>query len=311
MAVESASPLVVPTGSTTRQVQLTVDVLRVVGDLTPWISNVVMEVSPSGIVWTAKCGSEKVVLKVMRIGTSSSGTKAKLLGRDLPIWMRLSHPNILELYGVCSQGPYGFAMVHPFFEHGTARDYLMTNPSARRLPLVLDVARGLDYLHSRHPPVVHGDLVTSNVLIRDDGQACLTGFGMARTLLEIPADEASESLPPASIARWLAPEVIYPGDYGLTVLGSLTTEADVYAFGMVAYELCTDRKPFHEFLDNYKIANKVATGERPSRPADSAEHTISDSVWGLLQECWRQDWRERLSTAELVRRVADLVQSDS
>ncbi|KZT54920.1 kinase-like protein, partial [Calocera cornea HHB12733] len=196
---------------------------------------------------------------------------------DLLIWTQLRHPNILELYGVCSQGRYRFAMVHPFPEHGTAREYLRTHPSTLRLRLVLNVARGLEYLHSRQPPIVHGDLQTMNVMIRAEGHACLTGFGISRTLLESP--------PPASIARWLAPEVIYPGDNGMTVLGSLTTEADVYGFGMVAYEMFTGRKPFHDLLNNYTIAHMLAAGERPSRPTDTVECGISDGVWELLQEC--------------------------
>ena len=105
---------------------------------------------------------------------------------------------------------------------------------------MVDVAKGLDYLHSHG--LIHGDLKgvsaygypliaplisapQPNILVDVSGHACITDFGLVRDTLGIVCVAEGQS------ARWTAPEV-------LAETGAPSTEADVFSFGMVMVEVC-------------------------------------------------------------------------
>ncbi|KZT50796.1 hypothetical protein CALCODRAFT_169062 [Calocera cornea HHB12733] len=129
-------------------------------DLTPSIRGLRIECGARGDLWKADWDDEKVVLKPMRVRYRTfprrQGVEQFLTA--VATLTRLTHPNILALYGICSHGPYGFALVLPFLEHGDVMSYLNAWPAASRTPLALDVLRGLTFLHSQNPPIVHGQL---------------------------------------------------------------------------------------------------------------------------------------------------------
>ncbi|KAF9511657.1 hypothetical protein BS47DRAFT_1143588 [Hydnum rufescens UP504] len=117
--------------------------------------------------WRPPSGpSQPVVVKVLIVSTTANdNTKVlKRLKREIRVWTRLSHPNIVPLLGFIDE-PHGPGMVSPFFAEGTALQFLKKYPDANREVLCLDVARGLQYLHSQKPPIIHGDIKGINVLI--------------------------------------------------------------------------------------------------------------------------------------------------
>ncbi|KZT54915.1 kinase-like protein [Calocera cornea HHB12733] len=237
-------------------------------------------------------GSEKVALRLMRVGlgVSLSTKGVQVLRKELSNWAKLNHPNILELYGVSTDGPYGLALVLPFLEYGDVMAYLNTCPAAPRSPLVLDVARGLAYLHTQEPPIVHGDLWPANVLIRPSGQACLADIGLRRAQINISEEGWSEPMVTLPYGRWMAPEVLNPHGYHTTPLASVTTSADVYAFGMVAYTIYTDEVPFYDNCSYFDIAARVVAGERPPRPGqDVTKRGFNEALWDIVQQCWSPD----------------------
>ncbi|KAF8339779.1 kinase-like domain-containing protein [Cantharellus anzutake] len=85
----------------------------------------------------------------------------KHLTREMKIWKSLDHGNIVEFIGFAIERRDGVpeaALVSEWCSNGNLVQYLQCKPSCSRLPLLLDVARGLTYLHDRDPVVVHGDL---------------------------------------------------------------------------------------------------------------------------------------------------------
>ncbi|KZO99074.1 kinase-like protein [Calocera viscosa TUFC12733] len=253
------------------------------------------------------------IVMLQRQSVSSDVLIIQSILRELKNCMRLSHRNILEFYGVCDHGPYGFAMVSPWMQQGDVARYLLNNPKANRSALILDIAQALSYLHSFRPPLVHGDLRARNVLVRDSGHACLADFGLSRVLAEVEGSESSEASASRGNARWMAPERLAPDIYGMTHITSFTPATDVYSFGMVIYEIFTDQIPFCETRNHFSIPAKVLAGDRPLHPGSwtATEKGLSDTMWGIAQDCWKENWKERPRAEELVRRLEAIVAQDA
>ncbi|KDQ08691.1 hypothetical protein BOTBODRAFT_118270, partial [Botryobasidium botryosum FD-172 SS1] len=120
------------------------------------------------------------------------------------IWRKLDHPNIIPFLGLPSIDGLPHLM-SPLMQNGGADDFVKKNPNANRLRLVsmlhpfifctttppyikfvaqtkpqlVQVAQGLNYPHTRDPPVIHGDLKANNILVSEDGSACISDFGLS------------------------------------------------------------------------------------------------------------------------------------
>ncbi|KAJ6486748.1 hypothetical protein C8R45DRAFT_267767 [Mycena sanguinolenta] len=136
-------------------------------------------------VYQASYQGKTVALKRLRIFTADSTphrTRSQFYKEAL-VWHSLRHPFVLPLLGIDrSTFTPSFCMVSPwmnFMKHGTILKYLRDHGCAAVTRLLLEIAQGLDYLHSMD--VVHGDLRGINILISDDGNACLSDSVRLRT----------------------------------------------------------------------------------------------------------------------------------
>ena len=152
--------------------------------------------------------------------------------RELKLLAEFSHPNIVKFRGICipddnSQVPC--MLVSELCENGDLFDYIrnVPRPSVNRvLGLMLDIARGLEYLHTRKPAIIHRDCKSSNILINRNGQAKVGDFGLAR--VKTSARSMIRSL--VGTVNWQAPELWSPHpryDY----------KVDVFSAAMVYWEM--------------------------------------------------------------------------
>jgi len=155
------------------------------------------------------------------------------------------------------------------------------------LPQILDIAEGLEYLHSRN--VIHGRLCGGTISVDDDGQAILTDFGSSSVVWD--PEEISQQ-----VIRWCAPEVL--GDEKVSGIRP-TYASDVFSFGMVALEVFSGEAPFDGVSDE-EVVERIRSGERPSRPPGAEELGLSDTLWETIQQCWD-------GSPELRPRMADVV----
>ena len=91
----------------------------------------------------------------------------------------------------------------------------------------------------------------------------------------------------------MAPEQYYPEKFGLRTR-RVSKQADIYAFGMVIYEVLTGRLPFGaEGYRSAEIMLRVIEGKRPREPEKAEDIGFGGGTWELVQQCWHQDREER------------------
>ncbi|PRW20989.1 kinase [Chlorella sorokiniana] len=202
---------------------------------------------------------------------------------------------IMPLTSVLQPGEYETWLVSEYADRGSLADAIKrgqlkaTDPAAGArgcdMPAVLlcllDVARGLEYLHSCS--IVHGDLKKENVLLKSErrdrrGYVCKLGdFGLSRLLAEHQTHVDTGSYGTASIA---APELLCEG--------RLTKSSDIYAFGILLWEMVSCQNAFSD-TSTLQILWLVAHQKwRPPMP-EGCPPALAD----LMQRCWQEDPRAR------------------
>ncbi|XP_048569367.1 receptor protein kinase TMK1 [Triticum urartu] len=160
---------------------------------------------------------------------------------EISVLTKVRHRNLVSLLGYCLDGNERI-LVYEYMPQGPVSQHLFEWKEhnlqplewKRRLSIALDVARGVEYLHSlAQQTFIHRDLKPSNILLGDDMKAKVADFGLVRLA---PADGKCVSVETrlAGTFGYLAPE------YAVT--GRVTTKADVFSFGVILMELVTGRR---------------------------------------------------------------------
>ncbi|KAF7973410.1 hypothetical protein HWV62_15209 [Athelia sp. TMB] len=185
-----------------------------------------------------------VAIKVLKVYMDDPTKKKKVekrLRRELLIWWRLDHKNVLPLYGIASGFGLYPGFVCPWLENGSVNKYLAKQGNNLslydRLKLVIlcEVATGLTYLHGEG--VVHGDLTGANILVDDDGSACLCDFGMSSIAAEFQGTSYITSTIGGNI-RWAAPEYVLQANDESVAAAGVSKQTDAYSYGSVMLEVC-------------------------------------------------------------------------
>ncbi|KAJ7578066.1 kinase-like domain-containing protein [Mycena floridula] len=231
-----------------------------------------------GDIWKGKFSGNLVAIKVMRHSDSDRRILLQTFIGEAIVWRELSHPNVLAFHGIHLWPSDGrMCLVSPWMEKGNLVSYLKENLDADRLLLAIDVARGLDYLHSLNPRIIHGDLKGNNILIKSDLGACIADFGLAKF---IQADREHFQPTPDNEAllgalMWCAPELVTEEQ----LLISLAS--DVYALGCVFYEIFAGKTRFSHLTKMFDFFTAVSSGTVTERPEG-----INDNIWGVMLHCW-------------------------
>ncbi|KAJ6537966.1 kinase-like domain-containing protein, partial [Mycena capillaripes] len=204
--------------------------------------------------------------------------------REALVWQQLRHPYIVPLIGIDTESfPSSLCMVSPWMKNGTSIKYLLGIAAHERQTTIHEIAQGLAFLHDQQ--VVHGDLRGTNILVDNDGHACLTDF----SLTVLSDTTTTQSNNGAGSVRWMAPETLDPSVCGLTDFAR-TSASDIYVFACVCLELYTGSPPFNAILYDAAVMFQVIGGFRPSRPDGDA---IPDHIWNLMQQCWAHHFADR------------------
>ncbi|QCD79186.1 chitin elicitor receptor kinase 1 [Vigna unguiculata] len=184
-----------------------------------------------GSVYYAELRGEKAAIKKMDMQAS------KEFLAELKVLTRVHHLNLVRLIGYSIEG--SLFLVYEYIENGNLSQHLRGSgsreplPWATRVQIALDSARGLEYIHEHTVPVyIHRDIKSANILIDKNFRGKVADFGLTK-LTEV----GSSSLPTGRLVGtfgYMPPEYAQYGD--------VSPKVDVYAFGVVLYELISAKE---------------------------------------------------------------------
>nr|ASM47235.1 lysm-containing receptor kinase 3.1 [Parasponia rugosa] len=182
-----------------------------------------------GAVYYAELRGEKAAIKKMDMQASREFLA------ELKVLTRVHHLNLVRLIGYCVEG--SLFLVYEYIENGNLSQHLRGSereplPWSTRVQIALDSARGLEYIHEHTVPVyIHRDIKSANILIDKNFHAKVADFGLTK-LTEV----GSTSIPTRLVGTfgYMPPEYAQYGD--------VSPKVDVYAFGVVIYELISAKE---------------------------------------------------------------------
>ncbi|MFS8014031.1 putative dual-specificity kinase TKL-Pl-4 family [Helianthus anomalus] len=248
-----------------------------------------------GKVYEGKYGDRIVAIKVLNRGSKTEERVAleSRFAREVTMMSRVKHENLVTFIGACKD-PL-MVIVSELLPGMSLRKYLGSirpNQLDLRLALnfALDIARAMDCLHANG--IIHRDLKPDNLLLTANQKSVkLADFGLAReeTVTEMMTAETGTY-------RWMAPELYSTVTLRQGEKKHYNNKVDVYSFGIVLWELVTNRMPF-EGMSNLQAAYAAAfKQERPNLSDD-----ISPELAFIIQSCWVEDPNLRPSFDQIIR----------
>eukprot|EP01113_Clastostelium_recurvatum_P034833 TRINITY_DN4773_c2_g1_i7.p1 TRINITY_DN4773_c2_g1~~TRINITY_DN4773_c2_g1_i7.p1 ORF type:complete len:531 (+),score=128.84 TRINITY_DN4773_c2_g1_i7:95-1687(+) len=240
--------------------------------------------------------------------------------KEINILCSLRHRNVAMFMGVSTLQERS-VMVMEWIEKGSLHDLIHNNhhlltPRLRH-QIALCVARGMHYIHE-HGSIVHADLSSRNVLVdyecnenntaimgsMRDVKICDFGLSFIRPSINTTATNATSSSSSSCSTKslhgcfsYMAPEVY--------TNGHVTPASDVYAYGVLLYELWSGRSS-HDGLDHPSLFPQLAChGYRPTAPR------ITPSWNALINSCWNGDPKARPSFKDVIKTLVAIPPTES
>ena len=175
--------------------------------------------------------------------------------QEVILTRQLAHENVIRLYDMGLEGDLRFITME-LLTGESLKDKIGALPLATALSYLLQIAKGLAAVHARG--VVHRDLKPANVWVTADGVVKLMDFGLAKKVGTQGDDGITVSGFMAGTPGFMPPEQI-------SSFGSVTSAADMYAFGITAYELLTGVRPFRHLNASQIFRLQYTTDPAPMR----------------------------------------------
>ncbi|XP_047323120.1 receptor-like protein kinase FERONIA [Impatiens glandulifera] len=261
-------------------------------------------------------GNVEGVTKTVAIKRLNSNSKqgAEEFWTEIGIFSKLQHDHLVSLIGYCDEHKE-MIIVYENMTRGCLADHLYKSyndgkgrleplPWNRRLKLCIEAARGLNFLHESEPTIIHRDVKSTNILLDENWVAKISDFGLCRKFRFIHScTHVSTSV--KGTFGYLDPKYFLNGE--------LTMKTDVYAFGVVLWEVLCGRPAIDiRFEDEQRslalwaqscfedgiIGQIVDPSLRGQIPASSLK-----LISTIANECLHNHLKKRPSMADIVSRL--------
>ncbi|XP_043852780.1 LOW QUALITY PROTEIN: ankyrin repeat and protein kinase domain-containing protein 1 [Dromiciops gliroides] len=218
--------------------------------------------------------------------SSPASSDIKCLIEEATKMEKIKFQHIVSIYGVCQQ-PLGIVM--EFMAKGSLEKILPTHSLSWQLKfrIIHETALAMNFLHSIKPPLLHLDLKPGNILLDGNMHAKISDFGLSKWMEQSTRMQYIERSALRGTLSYIPPEMF---------LESTTAPGpkyDVYSFGIVIWEILTQKKPYSGF-NMMTIIIRVASGTRPSlQPISDEWPGEGQQMVDLMKRCWDQDPKKR------------------
>ncbi|KAJ0488418.1 putative protein kinase RLK-Pelle-CrRLK1L-1 family [Helianthus annuus] len=238
---------------------------------------------------------------------STSNQGASEFWAEVNMLSNLRHCHLVSLIGYCNDGQE-MILVYDYMSRGTLEDHLHRHQThlswVQRLTICIGAARGLDYLHTgtgiKHG-VVHRDVKSSNILLHDSWEAKISDFGLSKTC---PKNQQTTYVNTGvkGTFGYLDPDYFYTG--------KLTRKSDVYAFGVVLFEVLCGKRAVDSRIreEHWGLAVWAQESIKEGRLKQIVDASIRGSVSPkclkefaqLAKQCLQKDPKQRPTMAKVV-----------
>ncbi|MGH9842779.1 MAG: protein kinase domain-containing protein [Blastocatellia bacterium] len=241
----------------------------------------------------------KVALKLLPASFTAEADRVRRFEQEARAASALNHPNIITIYeiGECELGRY------IVMEHVAGRTLrAVANTSVEPGSLVnwgRQIAEALGVAHEAG--IIHRDVKPENIMVRDDGYVKVLDFGLARLSPRMLADAEHDTLAqtnPGTLmgtVRYMSPEQ--------TRSETVTGASDVFALGVIFYELATGRHPFHS--KTIFDAMQAIVSQAPALPS-KLNPAVPPALEELILRMLEKESRLRPGAAEVQRALAEM-----
>src|SRR5688572_2783105 len=230
-----------------------------------------------------------VALKTFRIGYSIRDQELEQFRirfmREAQSAGILSHPNIVTIHDVVEQTEEGLAFIAMEYVRGTTLKALLQSDQPMSLAFIADlvsqIAEALDYAHAHR--VIHRDVKPANILITADNKVKITDFGIAR----LDTSNLTQEGQLLGTPNYMAPEQIQGKE--------IDHRADLFALGVVLYEMLTRHKPFQG--ENLTVVSHRIVYDHFTPPKDYAKE-LPPGIERVLDRALEKDPARRYQRAK-------------
>ncbi|XP_041066851.1 cytoplasmic tyrosine-protein kinase BMX-like [Carcharodon carcharias] len=232
-----------------------------------------------------------VAIKMIKEGSMSTDEFLE----EAETMMKLKHPKLVQLHGVCTI-QYPILIVTEYMSNGCLLSYLKDHGKElnqfQLLEMCYDVTEAMAYLEDLQ--FIHRDLAARNCLVDNTLIVKVCDFGMARYVLD---DQYISSTGTKFPVKWSSPEIFFYSKF--------SSKSDVWAFGVLMWEVFTLGKMPYERFNNGDLIWKILSGYRLYKP-----RLASEEIFHIMSSCWHEQPEERPTFKQLLFNIQPLREDD-
>jgi len=237
-----------------------------------------------------------VAIKKIQINSSLTENEIiKTLYKEALIMLELRHPHVIIFFGISIDETSNEILIIMELMNCSLRDLIKNKVKLNndeKIKILTEIAHGMSYLHNLNPPILHLDLKSTNILVKQDKNSQsikIADFGISVTKLSSKIKSSSLTL------NYAAPEAI--------LKKGVSEKTDVYSFGIIMWELLTYNIPFAGLaIENFKL--QVANEQNPLRPLIPNNCPIEYK--SLMEDCWQYSANDRPTFNQILNRLSNI-----
>lgn len=247
------------------------------------------------LVYKAKCRllNRFVAIKVLRPEFTEDEEFVKKFKREAQSAASLSHPNIVGIYDVGTENS-NYYIVMEYIKGQTLKELVKSKGTLgieHATNIAIQICYALDHAHKNH--IVHRDIKSHNILIREDNSVKVTDFGIARAVSSSTITNTGNVI---GSVHYFSPE---------QARGGYTDEkSDIYSLGVVMYEMITGRLPFE---GDSPIAVALKHIQEEPTPPSKVNNRTPKAIEAIIMKCMEKEVSKRYNSASEI--INDLRQS--